>query len=194
MNHHYERALMVCFARVDGDQAEQSSTHAPTSSQEIAKPPELLHPGYIGEIGFNEIFRESRATLENAWIEPLVNVKRTLFQVPYFSSMAEDRIHLGAKILPLLEKFDMIAKLIEEFYLVSFQVIAPWQTVQDILASLRDIIPEVRTERSRKKLAAKLLYNTCSPIEIDENVTAQNFHERFTGKKLRWEVLGSYLR
>jgi hypothetical protein len=68
---------------------------------------------------------------------------------------------------------------------------APWITMKISIESIsKTLREEYSSEAQRTALSERIFLQTSTPLIIDDNITAETFHQFFTGSKLRWEILG----
>jgi hypothetical protein len=68
---------------------------------------------------------------------------------------------------------------------------APWITMKNSIESIsKTLRDEYPSEAQRTTLSENIFLQTFKPIVIEDNVTAETFHQSFTGSQLRWEILG----
>lgn len=117
-------------------------------------------------------------------------MKQTL-STPSFYTLSRERVEDGAKILSLLSDPAYVLRTIKGFYAVSQIVSAPFITLKNSIESItKTLRDEYATDAQRLVLSERIFAQTFVPLVLDENTTAENLHESFTGSKLRWEILG----
>lgn len=152
--------------------------------------PQAQPPGFLGSVSFSEVFKASGHSSDNVWLGPLANMKQTL-STPSFYTLSRERIEDGAKILGLLSDPAYVLRTIKDFYAVSQIVSAPFITLKKSIESItRTLRDEYPSDAQRLVLSERIFSQTFVPLVLDENTTAENLHESFTGSKLRWEILG----
>ena len=150
-------------------------------------------PGFLGSTSFSEVWKASKNISDTVWLEPSTNFNRTLRTHAAYR-LSPDCLKSGANVLRLLAEASNVRKIVEKYYHVSQIVIAPLVTMRRaidcILKTLKD---EYKSEEQRQSLAETIFAQTFIPMVVEESTTAENFHELFTGAKLRWEIIGLIL-
>jgi hypothetical protein len=146
-------------------------------------------PGYLGSTSFSEVFKRSQHQSDDIWLEPLAKIKKSL-RSPATYTLSTEKIASGATILDIFTDFPFIKRTIEDFYSVSQIAIAPLVTLKNSLDSIQQTLNEHSTKPQRLLLAEQIFGRTYTPLVVNENITADNFHLSFTGVELRWEIIG----
>jgi hypothetical protein len=155
----------------------------------ITKSDTVETPGFLGSTSFSEVFKASRHQSDDIWLEPLAIIKKSL-RSPATYTLPADRISSGATLLELFTDFPLMKRTIEEFYGFSQIATAPLITLKNSLDSIQNILNEHSTKPQRLLLAEQIFCRTYTPLVVNEDMTAENFHLSFTGRELRWEIIG----
>lgn len=154
----------------------------------IFAPPEPQSdlPGYLGTTSFAAVLAEHRNDIpfepeENHDSCPVLTVE-------------PDRIQSGAEVLLFLYSLKNRQKLLDRFYLRTWNAIAPEVIMQSTLTSIdkifngfdgNDLMPQLQ------KLATQAFRNTSQPITTHPSMTVKEYCDSFTGENLRWEPIGN---
>lgn len=145
---------------------------------------------YLGSTSFSEVFKANEHTSDHVWLGPLTEVKRSL-RTPAHYRLSPERLSSGAHILGLIVEHSNVRKTLETYYTQSSTVVIPWITLDKATDSIIKTLREnYHSETRRIRLVENIFAKTGEPLQLDEQITAGNFHENFTGPNLRWEILG----
>lgn len=105
-----------------------------------------------------------------------------------------DRVQSGAEVLLFLYNLKDRQKLIDRFYLRTWNAVAPEIVVQATLMSIGKIFDGLNSNNlmpELQKLATQIFQNTSRSMTIHQTMTVQEYCDCFTGLNLRWEAIGN---
>ena len=149
------------------------------------EPPSTL-PGYLGSTSFSAVLAEHRNEIQ---FEPEGQPD------PYpVLAVEPNRVQTGAEVLLFLYNLKDRQKLLDRFYLRTWNAIVPEVLLRAAAISIdrifegfynHDLIVQLQ------KLATQIFQNTSRPMIIHQSMTVQEYCDTFTGPNLRWEVIGN---
>lgn len=147
--------------------------------------------GFLGSTSLSDVFKASKNISDDIWTRSLTNARRSMRAPANDIGLSDDQVNSSVAILNLLSDYEHLNKTIERYYHFSQTVTIPWVTLKksldSVVTTLRDDYP---SERQRRILVKRIFAKTITPLRIDAAMTAEAFHESFTGPNLRWEILG----
>lgn len=149
------------------------------------EPPSAL-PGYMGPTSFTAVLAEHRNEIvfeqdENVDSCPVLVVE-------------SDRVQSGAEVLLFLYNLKDRRKLIDKFYVQSWNVVVPKMVVDAIMDSIdeifggfnhNDLMPQLQS------LATQIFQNSSRDLTTHQSMTFKEYCTSFTGPNFRWEALGN---
>lgn len=180
---------------VPGPVAIDPNLEAPKSTGELLSGPAVQQDSYLGSTSYSAALAESHrgsvVTPDDMYDRP-DTLTFTRFVTPATRKAEENRINYGARLLSLLPTLPLAEELIDRYMRLSQVVIVPSMVVNLSLQSLRKMMAEgeFSTDEKCYAMSRKIFIETNKPIQYSEGMTADQFHEHFTGEHLRWEILG----
>ncbi|KAJ5103389.1 hypothetical protein N7532_003918 [Penicillium argentinense] len=143
-------------------------------------------PGYLGSTSFTAVLAEHRNEI---LFEPeeSTDVCRVLTVEP-------DRVQSGAEVLLFLYNMKERQKLIDRFYLRTWNAVVPEIIMRAMLTSLGELFDSYNLHNlmpELQKLATQIFQNSSRPMAIRESMTVQEYCDSFTGRNFRWEAIGN---
>ncbi|KAJ5174487.1 uncharacterized protein N7482_000364 [Penicillium canariense] len=148
------------------------------------EPPSAL-PGYLGSTSFTAVLTEHRN--EIAFEQESVESFPVLVVEP-------DRVQSGAEVLLFLYNLKDRRRLVEKFYVQSWNVIVPKIVMDAIMNSIgeifdgfnpNDLMPQLQN------LATQIFQNSSRALVTHQSMTIKEYCASFTGRNFRWEALGN---
>lgn len=143
-------------------------------------------PGYLGSTSFTAVLAEHRNEIP---FEP----EESLSSCPVLT-VEPDRVQSGAEVLLFLFNFKDRQKLLDKFYLRTWNAIIPEILMQATLVSLGrtfDGFDNNNLVSQLQRLATQIFRNTSRPMVTHQSMTIQEYCDSFTGENLRWEPIGN---
>ncbi|RAH42494.1 uncharacterized protein BO95DRAFT_475802 [Aspergillus brunneoviolaceus CBS 621.78] len=152
---------------VEGPNREPSPFKASACNPEIETP---LPAGYLGPTSFLDAFAETRDTDKQP---------PTATQTEAAEALPAHWAHKVAEILRWLKELPIIEHLVHEYYRLSQSAAIPAPFILNALASLLGDTAS----------ATSVLHNTSKRLVIPSTTEGSGFHELFTGRHLRLEII-----
>ncbi|CEJ56271.1 hypothetical protein PMG11_02484 [Penicillium brasilianum] len=147
--------------------------------------PSSALPGYMGSTSFTAVLVEHRNEIA---FEQEENVECPVLVVE------PDRIQSGAEVLLFLYNLKVRRKLVDKFYLRSWNVVVPKVVVDAIMDSIDEIFGGFNTNDlmpQLQSLATQIFQNSSRALTTHQSMNIKDYCNSFTGRNFRWEALGN---
>ncbi|KAL2855918.1 hypothetical protein BJY01DRAFT_231538 [Aspergillus pseudoustus] len=169
---------------------ERLSSPAPSSVEITVRSPgadQSLPSGYFGPTSWVSAFAESSETTPSSSND----TSRLHEEEPTLSSsqLPSFWVHEVTKMLTYLMDYPIIEQLLREFYAASQAAVVPSPIILNSIATMRGLIEEGETPQTLHRKTTQILENTARKLHIPPETKGKDFHQMFTGTRLRLEII-----
>ncbi|KAL3468054.1 hypothetical protein BJX64DRAFT_246799 [Aspergillus heterothallicus] len=166
------------------------SSPAPSSVEIIVQSPgadKLLPAGYFGPTSWVSAFDESSTTTPLSSTDtPRLHGEGPALSSSHLPSFWVPEV---TRLLTYLADYSMIEQLLREYYISSQAAVVPSPIVLKSIATMRGLIEEGDTPQTLHRKTTQILKNTARKLHIPPETQGKDFHQLFTGSRLRLEII-----
>ena len=163
----------------------ESATRATQSASDSA------HSFYLGSTSYASVFADEQPLPDSVHKQPPESISAAPSVTSRFAGTRHCRMGIGAAVISKLQPFAFLERSVEMYFVINKAPAVVGPLVTSALPQLRKDIEQLTSLANDPYLAyAEITRNTARPLKVPSDMLASEFHTLFTGRNLRWEILG----